>query len=62
MDELVSPLHLYTDLNALWTNYQHSMPRSMSYNRTLEPKRLMSLNLCMTRTEYKQIMKKTEKN
>lgn len=62
VDELVSPLHLYTDLNALWTNYQHSMPRSMSYNRTLEPKRLMSLNLCMTRTEYKQIMKKTEKN
>lgn len=56
-DGLELPLRLYTRLQAFWDKYRHSMPRPVSYNRTLEPRPLARVNLCMSKTEYKKAAK-----
>ena len=57
---LVAPLKYYTDFQSFWTDYQHAMPHSMSYNGTVRPRDFLRLNLCMTKTEYKKILKEKE--
>lgn len=57
VNALAKPLRLYTELQALWSKYQHGMPRPMSYHRMLEPPDLLRLNVCMSKTEYKRLLK-----
>lgn len=58
VQDLKRPLDIYTELQQLWGNHQASglsMPRRMSWDRTLMPSNLCNINLCMGRKAYKQI-------
>lgn len=56
-ENLPDPLRLYTPLRRFWENHQHAMPRSLTWRNTLQPKSLLEINLCMSKTAHKAVQK-----